>query len=360
MPDFAWRGENKDELIVDGIGYQAGGSCQNFELDIPLSKVGSMTLESLYNLLILHAPYRDGSLHTMDMERFCIVDFHEDGRVGAEISVNNPVYFKQNAVESLAGFILVKIGAVVDSTTLVLEYDHPPSWSFNLSLNDHSVTLFELHACIDTLHAELTPLDSNPGELKARSRGSKSFVWTALIQGEEGSIIGQTEKSWLEFKSRLSLENEADKVEFAQDIARFANSETGGILAFGYRTKRLDGIDRVVKQSPFIAADGIESRLRSIIDQRVYPPVRGLEIVRTSMDDEKICLTILVPSQVESDKPFLVHGAVIAGRSEGVFFSIIRRRGEGSIPITAREVHALLAAGYAIAREGRRVAEFEL
>jgi hypothetical protein len=57
-----------------------------------------------------------------------------------------------------------------------------------------------------------------------------------------------------------------------------------------------------------------------------------------------------VPPQPEELKPFLVHGAIVNGRIEGAFISIVRRRGESSIPITAPMIHSTLAAGRALLR----------
>jgi hypothetical protein len=64
-------------------------------------------------------------------------------------------------------------------------------------------------------------------------------------------------------------------------------------------------------------------------------------------------LVLHLPPQVEELKPFLVHGAIVDGRTEGAFISIVRRRGESSIPVTAAAVHASLAAGRALLRRGQ-------
>ena len=62
-------------------------------------------------------------------------------------------------------------------------------------------------------------------------------------------------------------------------------------------------------------------------------------------------LLVGAAAQPEELKPFLVHGAVTAeGETEGSFISIVQRRGEGSVPITAPMIHATLAAGRALLR----------
>jgi hypothetical protein len=60
-----------------------------------------------------------------------------------------------------------------------------------------------------------------------------------------------------------------------------------------------------------------------------------------------------VPPQPEELKPFLVHGAILEGKVEGAFVSIVRRRGEHSVPITAPAIHAMLSAGRALLRRGQ-------
>jgi hypothetical protein len=61
-------------------------------------------------------------------------------------------------------------------------------------------------------------------------------------------------------------------------------------------------------------------------------------------------LAILVPAQPEESKPVLVHGAIVGDKTEGAFISIVQRRGEHPITITAQSIHATLAAGRALLR----------
>lgn len=43
-------------------------------------------------------------------------------------------------------------------------------------------------------------------------------------------------------------------------------------------------------------------------------------------------------------------GAIVQGRTEGAFISIVRRRGEHSVPLSPAVIHAALAAGRALLR----------
>jgi hypothetical protein len=51
-------------------------------------------------------------------------------------------------------------------------------------------------------------------------------------------------------------------------------------------------------------------------------------------------------------QPYLVHGAVVGDKNEGTFFSIVRRRGEASIPTSAAQIHAYIVAGKAFLQGG--------
>jgi hypothetical protein len=66
-----------------------------------------------------------------------------------------------------------------------------------------------------------------------------------------------------------------------------------------------------------------------------------------------VIFVVHVPPQPEEHKPFLVQGAIVNGKVEGAFISILRRRGEESIPITAASIHATLSAGRALLRRGQ-------
>jgi hypothetical protein len=88
------------------------------------------------------------------------------------------------------------------------------------------------------------------------------------------------------------------------------------------------------------------------ISDHLHPPPDNLSVEAVDMPDNGMLIVIDVPPQPEELKPFLVHGAVVDGKAEGAFISIVRRRGESSIPITAQAIHSTLAAGRALLRRG--------
>lgn len=175
------------------------------------------------------------------------------------------------------------------------------------------------------------------------------------------AVIGLRESEWLEVKGRpyrLSApEGQAarHKFELAQDVARFANGDVDGVLLVGYRTDAADAdVEVVADLSPVRLSDSSPEQHRKVIDARVYPAVEGLRVDQVALSDDSAVLVIEIPRQPEFLKPFLVHGAVIDGRVDGSFISIVRRRGSHSIVTDPSQLHSQLAVGRAVRHLGDR------
>ncbi|MGH8951943.1 MAG: hypothetical protein ACRDX9_11005 [Acidimicrobiia bacterium] len=181
---------------------------------------------------------------------------------------------------------------------------------------------------------------------------STDLAKTTLRAGRPDLLLGQYESVVLECKSTgYDLSSAADKIEFGQDVARFANSDRGGILVLGLKTKSDTKGDRIVSVHPLPSAPKA-SRYHKILDRMIFPPVEGLtvEAVSAIPGGPSSLVVIDVPPQPEELKPFLVSGAVVHGRVEGAFISIVQRRGEHSVPVSPPAIHAALAAGRALLR----------
>lgn len=178
-----------------------------------------------------------------------------------------------------------------------------------------------------------------------------------LRLGGVGEFIGMQESNILEVKSSAYEMQGKDKnlwkFELVQDVARFANSESGGLLVVGMHTKRLGGSDTINKITPIPVSKSRANSYLQIIDARLHPPVDDLEIQVIEHDGGHL-LCIYIPPQGDEIKPFLVQGGLVGGRYEGGMISIMRRRGEDSIPVTAREIHSMLVAGRAFLRGDNR------
>lgn len=92
-------------------------------------------------------------------------------------------------------------------------------------------------------------------------------------------------------------------------------------------------------------------RYQQVLARRLYPPPDGLTVRPIACQGGQLML-IDVPMQPEELKPFLVSGAIVNGKTEDTFISIVRRRGDSSIPTTAPMIHSMLAAGRALLRRG--------
>jgi hypothetical protein len=172
-----------------------------------------------------------------------------------------------------------------------------------------------------------------------------------LRAGHAQVLLGQLEGRWLDVKRQdYDLTNDKGKISLAQDVARFANAD-GGLVIVGFSTNKQRGGERIARVTPVPPPLSGMVRHARAVDNRVFPPVEGLTIEEVDAGSG-VLIVINVPPQPEELKPFLVHGAIVNGKTEGAFISIVRRRGEESIPITPQSIHSTLAAGRALLRRG--------
>jgi hypothetical protein len=190
-------------------------------------------------------------------------------------------------------------------------------------------------------------------EASANGSVGRATVADLVRGGAANLLVGQPEGNWLDAKAEeYDLTSTKGKVSLAQAVARFANAEEGGLIVIGAKAKKVPGgevirqVDGVVPRQADTAA-----RYTRVLDQHLFPPVYGLRIDVVPTREDRALVVIDIPLQPEEQKPFLVHGAVTAeGDTEGSFISIVQRRGEGSIPITAPMIHASISAGRALLR----------
>lgn len=172
-------------------------------------------------------------------------------------------------------------------------------------------------------------------------------------------LLGLAENEWLEVKGQpYSLDapgpaGVAAKIELAQDVARFANGDVHAVLVIGLTSRKRAGRDMIDAVRPAKLSALLAERHQAVVDDRVYPTIEGLSVERVDLGHDRGLLVIEVPAQPDQYKPFLVHGAIVGNRIEGAFISIVRRRGERSIPTHASQIHAMLAAGRALLRGDR-------
>lgn len=185
-------------------------------------------------------------------------------------------------------------------------------------------------------------------------------VINLLRGGHFNLLIGETESEFLEAKAQMHPISASGKtgtkakIELAQDVARFANGDVNAVLVVGFKEKG-DGSNKIAKLTP-VADNYLNiAQIIDVLDARVVPPIDGLLVEKFATSPTESVLAIYVPRQPVEMQPYLVHGVFIDGKEEGDFFSIVRRRGERSIPTTAKQIHTYIVAGkrYLRGEDGR-------
>lgn len=194
--------------------------------------------------------------------------------------------------------------------------------------------------------------------LKATRGGALNAtgVLNLLRGGHFRALIGRTESEYLEVKTAMhpiwadGAAGLRAKIELAQDVARFTNGHVDAVLVIGFReADRSRG--EIGSLTPVDDRYLDIAQISEVLDARIVPPVDGLIIEKFAASPTGSVLAVYVPKQPVEMQPYLVHGAIVGGTLEGTFFSIVRRRGEGSITTSAQQIHAYIVAGKRYLRE---------
>lgn len=246
----------------------------------------------------------------------------------------------------LAPYLARRRAALRDIEMSVNYHTSPFVWRIDIECSLHNRLVRELYEIGSDAIVLLEAAES--GEL------TRETTIELLRAGRADVLIGQPEGSWLDVKSaHYDLDTQHGKISIAQAVARFANAEHGGIVVVGMRGKKIPSGELIHSVCPVPLDGRTLRRYQSALEHHLYPPPDLLDIEEFSDGLGQGIVFIHIPPQHEELKPFLVHGAVVEGRIEGAFISIVRRRGEGSIPITAPAIHSTLAAGRALLRRGQ-------
>lgn len=156
----------------------------------------------------------------------------------------------------------------------------------------------------------------------------------------------QEEGPWLEAKQApYRLEEDTQKYELAKDVAAFANSDSGGVIVIGARTRIVNGTDVVKKIADVPLGLVKRANYRRIISGRVHPQVENLDVRIVERADGRGIAYIHVPRQRRELQPFLVAGAFVDGKISTKFVSLPQRVGEDTTHASVAEIHSLLQAG---------------
>jgi hypothetical protein len=181
----------------------------------------------------------------------------------------------------------------------------------------------------------------------------RSEIADLLRGGHASALIGQYENDWLEAKrEHYDLQTIDGKVSLALAVARFANSPDGGLIVVGLTTKSRAEGDEIRGVSPMPRDSRMKRRYLQALQQHLYPPPVMLQVEPITSGPRMDLYLVDIPPQPEELKPFLVGGALVGSKIRGSFIGIVSRHGDITIPTTAAEIHATLAAGRALLRRG--------
>ncbi len=261
--------------------------------------------------------------------------------------------------------VIHSVEYLVDGVDIDVRSDAPAlpetladEWRTSLAADAHEIRILVGHATPTTARPLIAAARDTLALLEAIVSGGALTARTArnlLLTGLPHLLLGLPESDWLEVKSSaygLDLRRcgKPSKVELAQDAARFANGCVDALLVIGFNEGKDTGVARLKTLAPAPLANLDADRYRDVLDNRIVPPIEGLTVDVVDFGDGSGMLVIGVPAQPQELQPFLVHGVIAADKVEGAFFSIVRRRGEGSITMTASQIHAYIVAGKAYLR----------
>jgi hypothetical protein len=347
-----WSANNR-KLLDDTLEFEIRGN----EVRVPIDSIKHISLESLAEVMteaalsFIDSIEKDpafsilSSLGTSDdiSDTFAF-DISIDGHLLVEIVLSGYVIENRDQVMKILNSLLAPKG----DELIDLSWIEEDEWHYWLVRIRPSLTPAE------RLVDELIQLQKNcataTGSRIYRSSGGEPFEdveddFNLLISGYTDILMDRRESSQLEVKSHYNLDRVGDKVDLAQHVSSFANSEYGGLFVVGLRTQNPRNLGDVIKQlTPLEFDAGLPNRYGEIIDKRIYPPILGLRIELVPCG-VRASIAILIPPQKEISKPFLVHGVMVDGKYQNSFFSINIRRNDQTMHISGSAIHEQLSAG---------------
>ncbi|MFG2632100.1 helix-turn-helix domain-containing protein [Streptomyces sp. NPDC048473] len=173
-------------------------------------------------------------------------------------------------------------------------------------------------------------------------------VRAALSAGDLEALIGLEECGWMDVKSRPYMVGKGahHKEELVKDVAGFANTVTGGLLIIGFKATAANGVETISEVSAVPRTLVDTETYRKLIDDRVYPHIEGLELRWTERSEGKGVLSIDIPAQPASARPFVIPAPTGKDAKSVTGLAVPVRRGDQTVFWSAPEAHRRLSAGW--------------
>lgn len=172
-----------------------------------------------------------------------------------------------------------------------------------------------------------------------------------LRSGRWDLFVGQPESDWLEAKGEPydhlsgTLGNNWS-FELAKDVAAFANSPEGGIIAIGMTTRDDGDGDVIDGHKEFDLRRVRGPQYRKHVARLIYPRVAGFEVLRIKGSSKGRGFAVLViPPQPDTSRPFLVQGMHSQGKLLGSHILLPFRREDDTAFVDIGAIHARLRLG---------------
>lgn len=166
-----------------------------------------------------------------------------------------------------------------------------------------------------------------------------------LVRGGFASaLIGQSETSWLEAKGTPAKKD----LEFAKDVAAFANTGRAGIIVYGFSNRHGRNGDQIAGVRPFHAKAMSPQSLHDFLVRTLRPRPIGIEIEVIELGADQFVGYVFVAAQEDSRLPVMFSGVQVEGKLRESFVGIPVRLGERTYWEDATTLHSLIAAGRAV------------
>ena len=184
--------------------------------------------------------------------------------------------------------------------------------------------------------------------VNARRGGELDLATSAdLVRtGYAAVLVDQAEGPWLDGKAApYQLGTDKQKLEFAKDVACFANSPQGGLIVIGAQTASTADGDVIRAVNDVDLSIVSVPRMRAVLRNRIFPTIEGLEILRVDHGGGRGVVMVHVPPQPTDRTPFLVRGVDVEGAVRTTYFGVPEREGEDVRWSDIGTLHGLLQAG---------------